>query len=383
MKDRVGIIGIGWSGFQPTSPGLSYKEMIYHAASRAYNDACIDPRRDVDSFITLAEDFNEGTSIFDEYTPDQIGAALKPVHTITGDGIHGLSTAMMLILTGQSNVVVVEAHSKASNIITEPFINAYAQDPIHNRPLRLSSYFIAGMEMARFLYVTGTSSEQCAAVVVKNRANALNNPSAPYGGYFTLSEILSGESIAYPLSIHECAHFSDGAIVLVIASEKYALALSPHPIWILGIGWCNDSPALESRNWGQLPYVTRSAQMAFRQAGINNPLSAIDFAEVDDLFAYKELQTLEALGFFQPGEAGALTLEGFTKLSGEFPVNVSGGCLGGGNLLDANGLARVLEVVLQLRGEAGSRQIQDAEIGLAQSWRGLPTTSCAVTILGG
>ncbi len=383
MKERVGIVGIGWSGFLPQSPDLSYKEMIYEAASRAYHNAGIDPRRDIDSFITVAEDFHEGTSIFDEYTPDQIGAALRPVHTIAGDGIQGLATACMLLLTGQSNIVAVEAHSKASNMLTTAYINAYAQDPVHNRPLHLNSHFIAGMEMNRYLYETGATHEQCASVVIKNRRNALDNPSAPYGGNFTLSEILSGAPVSFPLGMHECARYADGSIVMVLASEKDALALNAHPIWVLGVGWCNDSPSLESRNWCQLPYVTKAAQMAFRQSGINNPLNAIDFAEVDDLFAYKELQSLEALGFFQSGEAGMLTLEGYTNPSGEFPVNVSGGCLGGGNLLDATGMARVLEIVLQLRGQAGARQLQNVKIGLAQSWRGLPTTSGSVIILGG
>lgn len=383
MKERVGIVGIGWSGFHPRSSDLSYKELIYEAASRAYHDVGIDPRRDIDSFITIAEDFHEGTSIFDEYTPDQIGAALRPVHTIAGDGIHGLATATMLLLTGQSNIIAVEAHSKASNMLTKAYINAYAQDPIHNRPLHFNSHFIAGMEMNRYLYETGATHEQCASVVVKNRPNALHNPSAPYAGEFSISEIFSGAPISFPLTSHECAPYADGSIVMVLASENNAKALCSHPIWVLGVGWCNDSPSLENREWRQLPYITQSAQMAFRQSGITNPINAIDFAEVDDLFAYKELQSLEALGFFHPGEAGAFTAEGFTYPSGEFPVNASGGSLGWGNLLDATGLARVLEVVLQLRGEAGARQLQNIEIGLAQSWRGLPTTSGAVIILGG
>ena len=121
--------------------------------------------------------------------------------------------------------------------------------------------------------------------------------------------------------------------------------------------------------------------MAYRQAGINNPLEAIDIAEVDDTYAYKELQALEALGFCPDGEAGTITLEGFTNADSGLPVNVSGGSLGMGNLLDANGLARALEIVLQLRGEAGPRQVEDVNIGLAQSWRGVPTTSGAVLIL--
>ena len=101
MSERVAIIGAGWAGFRPSTPEQSYKEMIYAAAVRAYSAAGVQPRRDVESFVTVAEDFHEGTSIFDEYTPDQLGAALKPVHTITGDGLHGLATAYMLIRTGQ------------------------------------------------------------------------------------------------------------------------------------------------------------------------------------------------------------------------------------------------------------------------------------------
>ena len=131
-----------------------------------------------------------------------------------------------------------------------------------------------------------------------------------------------------------------------------------------------------------MQFIQNSARMAYRQAGIQDPALAIDFAEVADLYAYKELQTLEALGIFKPGEAGPATEDGITQPGGSFPVNVSGGCLGTGNLLDANGLARALEVVLQLRRQAGQRQLDEVRVGLAQSWRGVPTSSGAVAILG-
>lgn len=381
MQERVAIIGVGWTGFRPLSPEQSYKEMIYEAAVRAYADAGVDPRRDIQSFVTVAEDFHEGTSIFDEYTPDQLGAALTPVHTIPGDGLHGLATAYMLVRTGQFDIVAVEAHSKASNILTLPEITAYAQDPVLNRPLRLNSHFIAGLDMNRFLFDTDTSLEECAAVVVKNRRNALQNPSAAYGANLTLEEVLAGPVLSWPLGQHQVAEHADGAIVMVLAGGETARRLSEKPIWILGMGWNNDSPALEYRQWGQAIYAEQAAQMAYRQAGIENPLQVIDFAEVDDTYAFKELQALEALGFCRPGEAGVLTREGFTAPNGDLPVNISGGSLGVGHLLDATGLGRALEVVLQLRGEAGARQIPDVEIGLAQSWRGVPTNSGAVAIL--
>ena len=181
MNESVAIVGVGWSGFRPVTPDVSYKELMYEAAVRAYVDAGVDPRADIESFVTVAEDFHEGTSIFDEYTPDQLGAALKPMHTITGDGLHGLATAYMLVRTGQFDLVAVEGHSKASNLLSHPQVTAYAQDPVLNRPLRLNTHFVAGMEMNRYLFESGNTQEQCAAVVVKNRHNALNNPSAPFG----------------------------------------------------------------------------------------------------------------------------------------------------------------------------------------------------------
>jgi acetyl-CoA C-acetyltransferase len=382
MSDRVAIIGVGWSGFRPITPELSYKELMYEAALRAYNDAGVDPRRDVESFVTVAEDFHEGTSIFDEYTPDQLGAVLKPMHTISGDGLHGLATAYMLVKTGQFSIVVVEGHSKASNILTMPGIVAYAQDPVLNRPLRFNTHFVAGMEMNRYLHDSDTTQEQCAQVVVKNKRNALDNPSAPYGADLNMEDVLSGPPLAWPLGVRQTAEHADGAIVMVLASEEKALALSEYPIWILSAGWSNDSPGLENRDWAQSNYVKDAARLAYRQAGIHSPYQAIDFAEVDDLYAYKELQSLEALGFFGYGEAGQATEEGLTHKDGALPVNVSGGSLGMGNLLDANGLARALEVVVQLRGNAGPRQLEDISIGLAQSWRGVPTASGAVIIFG-
>jgi acetyl-CoA C-acetyltransferase len=235
--------------------------------------------------------------------------------------------------------------------------------------------------MNRYLYESGNIQEECAAVVVKNRRNALMNPSAPYGADLSVDDVLYGPPLSWPLGSRETAKHADGAIVMVLASDKVAQSLADKPIWIQGIGWVNGAASLESRDWGSVEYISRAARMAYNQAGIDNPLQVVDFAEIDDIYAYKELQSLEALGFCRYGEAGELTSGGFTTPNGELPVNVSGGSLGWGHLLDATGLARALEVVIQLRGEAGTRQLDDVEVGLAQSWRGVPTSSGAVAIL--
>jgi acetyl-CoA C-acetyltransferase len=378
---QVAIVGVGYSGFRSITPDMSYKELMYEAAAKAYEDAGVDPRRDVESFVSVAEDFNEGTSIFDEYVPDQIGGVLKPVHTIAGEAIHGLIAAYMQVLTGAMDIVMVEAHSKASNVLTPSNVVAYAMDPIYNRPLGANPLFIAGMEMNRYLHATGNTEEHCAQVVVKNRGNAFLNPSAAHGASLSVDAVMNSEMVSYPLKKLEISSHADGAIVVVLASGNVAEELTDLPIWITGVGWCNDTPSLENRDWEGAIYARKSAEMAYRTAGVRNPRLEIDFAEVDDAFAYKELQHMEALGLCREGEAGFLVEEGATELDGELPVNPSGGSLGVGHLMDGSGLARVLEVVMQLRGEAGQRQLEDVETGLAFGWRSIPTTSGAAVVL--
>ncbi|MEO0082890.1 MAG: hypothetical protein ABIK33_00685 [candidate division WOR-3 bacterium] len=381
MSDRVAIIGIGATQFRSLSPDVSYKEMMFEAAVKAYEDAGIDPRKDVDTFVTCAEDYIEGTSIFDEYVPDQLGAALKQMHTISGDGLHGIASAFLQIKTGHFDIAVVEAHCKSSNMLTPDGIEACAQDPIYNRPLKLNTHFIAGLEMMRFCFETNTSFEQCNKVVIKNRQNALNNPIAGRAAKLTLDDFKHCEPIACPLTELDIAQPVDGAVVIVLASESKAKSLRKNPIWISGIGWCNGSSSLELRNWVHPEYVTKAAEMAYKMAGISEPLKDISFAEVDDRYSYKELQHLMALKLCCECGAGRLIEQGVTEINGEFPVNPSGGALGMGYLNEATGLARLYCAVEQLRGNAGKNQIKNARTALVQSWRGHPTASTAVIIL--
>ncbi|MFQ6089284.1 MAG: acetyl-CoA acetyltransferase, partial [Candidatus Methanofastidiosia archaeon] len=316
------------------------------------------------SFVCVSEDFWEGTSIFDEYVPDQLGAVLKPVCTITADGIHGLITAYMQILTGLVDIVVVEGHSKLSDVVAPNNINVFALDPIFNRPLGLNPFFVAGLEMNRYLHETKTTEEHCAMVVEKNKKNALDNPYACYGAKIKKEDVLNSEMIFYPLKSLDVSPPVDGAIVMVLASENVAKSLTENPVWIKGVGWCSDTPSLETRNWSEALYAIISGKMAYKKAGISP--REVDIAEIDDTFSYKELQHLEALKLEDEG----------------LPVNVSGGSLGVGYSIEATGLMRIFEVVTQLRGEASGRQIPDVKIGLAQSWRGIPTTSGATIIMG-
>jgi acetyl-CoA C-acetyltransferase len=381
MSNGVAIIGIGFTSLQPSTPHLSFKELMFEAAQKAYLDAGVQPS-EIDSFVTCAEDLNEGLSIFDEYTPDQLGAVQKPMHTLTQDGLHGIADALMLIRSGIAEIVVVEAHSKASNIETPGWLADYALDPIYNRPLGFNPHAIAGLEMNVFLHESGLRAEHCAQVAAKNRSNALRNPIAAYPLAVTPTYVESSPCVSYPLREAEIAEKADGCAVVVLASDKRAERARSKPVWVRGVGFANDSATLESRDWVRAEYVRIAAQMAYRQASIENPRD-IRLFEIDDTYAYKELQHLIALGVYADGTEAARSVEaGETRSDSSVPVNVSGGALGMGLPLEASGLYRVVEVVLQLRGQAGARQLPDVRLGLAQSWRGVPTTSGAVVILG-
>lgn len=374
-------MGIGHAGFAPLTSGISYKELIFEAAVRAYDDCGVDPRKDVDSFVCASEDFLKGTSIFDSYTPDQLGAAMRPIHTVAADGLFALATAVMLIRSGIARVVAVEAHSKASEVLTMDEIVEFALDPVFERPLRAHPHYVAGLEMNRFLEESGNTEEHCAMVVAKNRRNALDNPLASYATALTPEDVMGSSPSSWPLKSLDCSGPADGAVVLVVADDGRAEELTEAPVWLDGVGWSTEAPSLSTRTWGEAVYAKLGAARAYAEAGIRSPAREVDFAEVDDTFSYKELEHLEALGLARPGEAGLLTAEGFTERDGELPVNTSGGSLGQGHLLEASGLARVMEVVLQLRGEAGERQLEGVRVGLAQAWRGIPTTTGAVAVL--
>jgi len=382
MSQRVAILGIGFTAAQPATPYRSFKELMFEAAQKAYLDAGIEAN-EIESFVTCAEDLHEGLSIFDEYTPDQLGAVKKPMHTLTQDGLHGIADAVMQIRSGLLEVVAVEAHSKASNLMTPGWLLDYALDPLYNRPLGFSPHALAGLEMNLFLHETGITQEQCAHVVAKNRTHALCNAAAAYPMRMTAADAAASPYLCYPLRDAETAKTADGCAVVILANDNKAQKARSRPVWVRGVGFANDSPTLESRDWLGAEYARLAAQMAYGQAGIQDPTREIDLFEVDDSYAYKELQHLISLGLYpRPAEAGQAVELGATQSGGEMPVNVSGGALGMGRTLEAAGLYRVVELVLQLRGQGGPRQVPGAKIGLAQSWRGVPTTSGVVVILG-
>ncbi|OGS51251.1 MAG: hypothetical protein A3K65_07240, partial [Euryarchaeota archaeon RBG_16_68_12] len=324
---KVAISGVGITPFRPTTPEFSWKELMYDGAQRAYADAGIDPRTDVDSFITCAEDYYEGFGIFDEFTPDQLGAALRPMHTVGGDGIQGIANGFMQIQSGVADVVAVESHSKASDILTFQGIVAHGLDPIWNKPLGGHPNYLAGLEMDAFLRASGNTAKDCALVVAANRQAALRNPISAYGARVTPEQAAASPALWAPLRRLDASGLEDGCVVTVLASERAARRMEPEPVWVRGIGWASDTPALETRDWVTPAYARLAAEMAYRIAKVRAPATAFDLAEVDDKFSYKELQHLEAIGLARKGQAGKMARRGDLGAGGRLPTNVSGGSI--------------------------------------------------------
>ncbi len=359
----VAVLGTGICGFTPTSTGLSYREMIAKAAKMAYTDAGITIDQ-IDGAVSVEEDFVSGYSIADEYVPDQLGVVRKPVYTIAGDFLHGISSAVMQIKTGRFKIVVVEAYSKASNILTKDELLRFAFDPVYNR-LGVSPHYLAGIEMQTFLSDTGLDPEDVAAITIKNRGNAIANVSAPYGGRFSLADVLGARAVASPITELMISRPADGAVVIVLGTDEMAGEFAPKPVFITGTGWGSGNSILERRDHAFSSGTQLAGDMAYDEARIGNPVEEIDAFFVSDLYAHRELMHMDALGI-SPCDAAI--------------VNPKGGSLGGGDLLEANGGARFFEAVAQLRGEVKARPT-DAGRVLVHGWRGLPTDSCAVAIL--
>ncbi len=227
--------------------------------------------------------------------------------------------------------------------------------------------------MRRYLEESGNTVEDCAAVVAKNSSNALDNPLATYGDNLSKEDVLQSDEVAFPLKKLDISRPSDGCVVMVLASAAKARRLSDNPVWVSGISWFSDTPNVEEMNLGRAQYAVNSSKKAFQMARITRPAEQLDFAEIDDTYSFKELEHIEALDLAK--RAGKFVSTGKGNLDGALPVNPSGGSLGMGYFVEASGLVRAYESVLQLRGQAGKIQLPRATKCAVQSWRGIPTQS--------
>ncbi len=373
-RPSVGIVGVGAAGFKPALPEISTRELMFEAAALAYRDAGIDPRKEVGSFITTSEDLWEGWSITDEMVPDQLGGAGRPVCTIPGDAITGLGNAVMQIEAGVAQVVVLEAHSKASDVLDKEAVEDLAQEPSLMRPLGMGSDTLAALEMGAFFEGSGFGLEDCDVAIENSRRRGSANPLASFGSKRRMGVSPSSEVLSSPLRKADKAPYADAAVVVVLASAGWAKRNKREAVDVDGVAWNSSLPWFDGGDATLAGYAHTSFERAAKQAGLAHGLRSLDLIEVDDTYSFKLLQHLLSLSA-DKREASAVLL-------GKGPVvNPSGGSLAVGNLIEASALYRLYEAVLQLRGDAGRRQVKRARRALVQSWRGVPTATGGVAIL--
>jgi len=232
----------------------------------------------------------------------------------------------------------------------------------------------------RHMYQFGTTREHLAAVAVKNHANGALNPDAQMRKAITMQQAMAGKPIADPLNLYDCSLISDGAAAVLLAPAERAAEFTDKPVRVLGIAQASDFVALDQKpDITTFPAVRRAAEKAYAMAGVRP--ADIQLAELHDCFTIAEIVAIEDLGFAPRGEGGPFTLAGHTARTGGIPINTSGGLKSKGHPVGATGVAQICDLVLQMRCEAGERQVPRHLLALAQNLGGSGAT-CVVTILG-
>jgi acetyl-CoA C-acetyltransferase len=377
--ERVAIVGVGQTQYERQKKGDSFADLVFEATTKALRDAQM-TIQEIDNVVTVSNDFWDGRTISSMAVMDACGAYEKNVSTVEGDGTFGVLYGMLRILSGSFGTTLVVAHCKGSESVSSLITNGMF-DPIYQRALGLDAVTSSALQARAYMGKYGISEEQCARVSVKNHGNAKNNPYAQLPMDISVKDVLASRMLANPIKLLDASPISDGAAAVILAGEKRAKRIAQNPVWIQGIGHCSDAYFLGDRDLAECPSLEAAAKKAYGMAGITDPPREIDVAEIYDAFTYMELLWSEGLGFCSRGEGGKFIDSGKSGMGGELPINPSGGVLSAHAVLVA-GLARVAECVLQLRGEAGARQVKGAKTAVAQGINGPCGQSHCVMVLG-
>jgi acetyl-CoA C-acetyltransferase len=377
--DRAAIIGVGMTKIEANKVRDNFADMAWEAVNKALSDArmTID---DIDNIVTTSNDFWDGRTISCMAVGDACGAKYKNVSCVEGDGTFGAFYGLTRALSGSYGTTLVTAHSKGSESISSLITNA-AFDPIYDRALGIDMISSAAMQANAYMHRTKTTSQQLALVSVKNHGNALHNPNAQLPMKITVDDVLQSEMIADPLHKLDCSPVSDGCCAIIIANESRATKYGGKPVWIKGVSFCSDSYFLGDRDLSRARSLSQAAKKVYDMAGITNPKKEIHVAEVYDAFTHQELMWLEALGIAGDGKAGKELEKETYNLKGKLPVNPSGGLLSGHPVIAA-GLIRMAETVKQMRGDAGTYQVDGVKLALAHGVNGLCGQAHCVWIFG-
>ena len=386
MKD-VYVIGVGMTKFGnfPIRPGV--KEMGEEACFNAMKDANVTPKDIEAGYCGIVAGVGGAQGpLTGNLAMKQVGVAGVPI-TRCENGCASSSTAFreawISVAAGLHDVVLVLGVEKMTGLPTREMLKAMTQgsDVEIEGAMGMTFPGVFGMITNRHMYEYGTTREQLAMVSVKNHHNATMNPHAHYPKEVTVERVLNSPSIAYPLGLLDCCPISDGASAAVIASEDVARRFTDTPIKILSAVQ-KSGTFMEKLSATTFDITVRAAKDAYSLAKLEP--KDIGLAEVHDCFTIAEILHNEDLGFFKKGEGGKAVEEGETEINGKVTINPSGGLLAKGHPVGATGVAQISELVWQLRGEAGKRQVDGAEIGLAHCMGNFSHGdggTCNVTIL--
>ncbi|MFH1834939.1 MAG: thiolase domain-containing protein [Methanobacteriota archaeon] len=381
---RVAIIGVGMTAFgEFWEKGL--RDLIVEAGGAAIADAGIEGA-DIDAGYVGS--MSPGRFIGQEHigalVADYVGLTGIPatrVEAACASGGLALRQAYLSIKAGENKIVVTGGVEKMTDVSVERAMITLGGAGDQEWELFHGATFPAlyALMARRHMLEYGTTEEQLAAVAVKNHKNGALNPKAQYQSEVSIKQVMNSSPVATPLKLLDCSPITDGAAVAILADEKSAKKYCENPVWIDASAQASDTLALHDRkSLCTMQAAIQAGKKAYEQAKVK--LKDLDFAEVHDCFTIAEIMAIESLGFCKMGEGGKFTEDGNTARDGQIPVNASGGLKAKGHPVGATGIAQAVEATLQLRGEAGKRQIKGAEIGLTHNVGGSGAT-CVVHIL--
>jgi acetyl-CoA C-acetyltransferase len=385
MRD-VAVIGVGLTKFGELWD-KSFRQLIAEAGSKAILDAKIEGK-DIDALYVgsmssgrFVDQEHVGALVAEVSGFSQLHIPATRVEGACASGGLAVREGYLSIASGMNDIVVVGGIEKMNDVqgseATE--ILATASDQEWEAFFGATFPGIYAMIATRHMHEYGTTKEQLAQVAVKNHANGAFNPYAQYQSPISLESVLKSTMVAYPLGLMDCSPVSDGAASLVLCAAEKAKKYTDKPVKIIGSGQASDTLALHGRrDICTIDATVYAAKMAYKQAKLTP--KDIDFAEVHDCFTIAEICAIEDLGFVEKGKGGKAIDNKITTLDGSLPVNTSGGLKAKGHPVGATGVAQIVELTMQLRGEAGKRQVKDAKIGLAHNVGGSGAT-CVIHIM--
>jgi len=370
LTDRVAVVGIGHAKFGKRTDA-TIRELAHEAATPALEDAKLTATEIDASVVGIAGDVFAAQGSPGAVVHDYVGMGSKPsfrVEAACATGSAGVRTAWSLIRAGLAQVVLVVGAETMTHVGTPMATEwmARAGDTRWEYPYGITFPGFYALMATRHMHEFGTSRMQLSMVSVKSHKYGAMNPYAHLQKEVSLEEAMKSVPICQPLNLYDCCLISDGAAAVVMASEERAKKITDTPVWLRGLGAGSDTMMINERpSLVGLAATKVAAEHAYKMATVTP--GDIDVACTHDCFSIAEIMSYEDLGFCKKGEGGKFIEEGQSYVGGKVPVNVDGGLKSKGHPLGATGVSMTYEIVKQLRGEAGKRQVAGAEVGLTHN----------------